>query len=343
MKVLIITNNPNRASFRQRIGAYLDILRANGITCEVAKLPPGLVARRRLFKRAADVDGVLLHKKLLNPLDAAWLHRYSRKIIYNFDDAVMYDDKRPERNSRSHFVPFRRSVRLAHLVIVGNSYLAEHAQRLNSNVKILPIGLKVGDYKLHCPPKDDDKIRLVWIGSETTLPYLAQIKPALEQIGLRFDNVVLRIICDDFFDLQNIEVEKRLWSEESRAASLATSDIGLAPLPDNRFTRGKCSFKVLEYGVARLPVIASPVGTNLDYVLDGVTGLFARNIQEWITRITQLVKDPQLRKKMGQAGSKQAKKFDVSIIGRQFVELVFNCLQGASDRPIEKHAHNKGA
>ncbi len=330
MKLLIITNNPNRASFKQRIGAYLDILRTNGIDCEVAKLPAGSLARRRLFKRAPDFDGVFLHKKGLNPLDAFWLGKYSRKIIYNFDDATMYSDKTPDYYSPSHFRGFRRSVTLADMVITGSSYLAEHALKLNHNVKVLPIGLAVSDYKTDCPTKSNNKIRLVWIGSKTTLQYLAEIKPALEQIGARFDKVLLRIICDDFFDMENMEVEKHFWSKESRAADLATSNIGLAPLPDNRFTRGKCSFKVLEYGAAGLPVVASPVGTNSDYVLDGVTGLFATDMQQWTDRITQLVKDPHLRKKMGEEGLRQAKKLDISIIGKQLTDLIGKLLKEQS-------------
>lgn len=327
MKLLIVTNNPRRASFRQRIEVYIDTLQANGIACEVAKLPSGSYSRRKLFKRAKEFDGVFLHKKGLNLIDGFWLRKYSKKIIYNFDDAVMYSDKRPDRNSRSHFIPFRRSVKLADMVIVGNSYLAEHAQRFNSNVKILPIGLKVSDYKLDCPPKDDGKIRLVWIGSKSTLNYLAEMKPTFEEIGVRFDNVILRIICDEFFDLENMPVEKQLWSKDTRSIDLATSDIGLAPLPNDRFTKGKCSFKVLEYASAGLPVVASPIGTNSDHIRDNVTGFLVIETQEWIDRITQLIEDGQLRKKMGQEGRAHAEKFDVSMIGKQLTELVTQCLQ----------------
>ena len=329
MNLLIVTNNPHRASFRQRIGVYLDILRANGIDCEVTKLPSGSLARLRLFKKAPEFDGVFLHKKKLNFFDAIWLRKYSKKIIYNFDDAVMYNDKTPEHDSRAHFRPWKRSVELADMVIVGSSYLAEHAQRFNSNVKILPIGLKVSDYEVNCPTKSDDRIRLVWIGSSSTLKYLAEINPVLEEIGTRFDNVILRIICDNFFDLQNMKVEKRSWSKQTRAIDLATSDIGLVPLPDNRFTKGKCTFKILEYAAAGLPVVASPVGVNSEYVCDGVTGFHAVNTSQWVDRISSLIKNPQLRKRMGEEGLAKAKNFDVSIIGKQLTGLISKCLQDA--------------
>ncbi|MBW8041640.1 MAG: glycosyltransferase family 4 protein [Planctomycetes bacterium] len=327
MKLLIITNNLRRASFRQRIGTYLDFFRDNGINCEVAKLPAGPLARRKLFKQATDFDGVFLHKKKLNFFDAIWLHRYSKKIIYNFDDAIMYSDKTPGRNSWSHFIPFRRTVKLADMVITGNSYLAEHTRKFNRNVKVLPIGLRVNDYKLDCPAKSDNKIRLVWIGSKSTLEYLAELKPALEEVGSCIDNVVLRIVCDDFFDLRNMPVEKRLWSKDTRGVDLATSDIGLAPLPDNRFTRGKCSFKVLEYSSAGLPVIASPIGTNAEYVKNGATGFLVTDTRQWIDRITELIKNPSLRKRMGRQGRAHAEKFDVSVIGKQLIGLISKCLQ----------------
>lgn len=325
MKILIITNNPNRASFRQRIGVYLDILRDNDIQCEVLKLPSHFLARLKCFKKAADFDGVFLHKKKLNFFDAVYLRRYSRKLIYNFDDAIMYSDKNPDRNSRTHFVPFRRTVKPADMVITGSEYLAEHAREFNPNVKVLPIGLRVSDYKADCHGESDGKVRLVWIGSRSTLEYLEEIKPVLEEIGTRFDNVVLRMVCDDFFDLQNMPVEKRLWSRDTRVVDLATSDIGIAPLPDNRFARGKCSFKVLEYSSAGLPVIASPVGTNAEYVKDGNTGFLATDTRQWINRITELVENPHLRKKMGREGQAYAQKYDISVIGKQLVGLIKSC------------------
>ncbi len=102
--------------------------------------------------------------------------------------------------------------------------------------------------------------------------YLKELSPALEQIGRTCPQVVLRIICDDFFDLSAMAVEKKAWSLETEAADLAACDIGLCPLPDDNFTRGKCGFKILQYFAAGLPVIASPVGINADFLMGGKRG-----------------------------------------------------------------------
>ena len=327
MKLFIITNNPDRASFRQRIGIYLDMLRAEGIKPQVTKLPKGLLARRKLFKQAASFDVVFLHKKKLNFLDALLLRKYSKKIIYDFDDAIMYSDKNPQRFSRSHFVPFRRTVKIADLVIAGNAYLAEHALRFNPNVTILPTGLDTNAYRLPQPPIDDGKIRLVWIGSNKTLKYLAEIKSALEEIGLRHNNVVLRIISDEFIDLQNMVVEKCKWTKETEATDLAVCDIGLAPLPDDRFTRGKCGFKILQYWAAGLAVIASPVGVNAEYITDGVTGFHAKTNPQWIDKIGELVENAELRKRIGREGNTKIQRFDLTVLAKRLVELIKECLK----------------
>jgi glycosyltransferase involved in cell wall biosynthesis len=331
MKLLVLSNNPERASFRQRIQIYFDTLRANDIDCEIAKLPAGFLARRKLFNRAAEFDGVFLHKKGLNFRDAVWLRRNSKKIIYDFDDAIMYNPHHPDRNSPSHFNGFRRSARLADVVIAGNSYLAEHARRFNANVKIVPTGLDTKAYVVETKVENDGRVRLVWIGSKSTLQYLTEIKPALEQIGLRYDNVALRIICDDFFDLQNMEVEKCKWSLERQIEDLTTSHIGLAPLPDNRFARGKCGFKILQYQAANLQVIASPVGVNSEYVRNGLTGFHALSIQQWIDRISELIDNIKLRKQMSDAGRAQAQRFDINVIGKNLCGLITECIRGSTD------------
>jgi glycosyltransferase involved in cell wall biosynthesis len=336
VNLLIITNNPERASFRQRIGIYLDLLRDKGIGCEIERIPSGFLARRMLFKQAANFDGVFIHKKRLNSFDAFWLRRYAKTIIYDFDDAVMYSDKHPDRQSRKRQRSFQRTVKLADMVIAGNSYLSEHAGRFCRNVNVLPTGLDTHAYELQAEPENNSKIRLVWIGSKSTLMYLEGIKPALEEIGSRFDNVLLRIICDEFLELENMEVEECLWSEDRQVVDLATSDIGLAPIPDNRFTRGKCGFKILQYAAAGLPVVASPVGANAEYVRDGGDGFLAADHAEWIEKISLLLKDSQLREQMGWAGRQTVKQFDTRLIGKQVCRLIQKTLDDFTDGIPEK-------
>lgn len=326
--LLIIANNLDRAGYKQRIGVYRDIFEANGIRCSPAQLPHGFWGRYRLFRRAREFDGVLLHKKGLNSRDAWILKKYARKVIYHFDDAIMYSPKHPEKESPVHARPFYRSVRLADLVITCSEYLADHARRQNEHVAVLPSGLNIADYRPGKFEKPrDGKIRLVWIGSLSTLEYLKALKPMLETLGRRRRDLVLRIICDDFFDLESMPVEKCRWEKQTRVEHLAACDIGLAPLPDNRFTRGKGTFKILEYAAAGLPVIASPVGVHAQYIQDGVTGFLAADETAWIERVTQLAEDGALRRQMGQANLQQAEQFDVSVLWKEFTALIKNCLR----------------
>ena len=142
MKLLIVTNNPDRASFKQRIEIHIASLENRGIACEVAVLPSGSLDRRKLFRLSSEFSAVFLHKKRLNWLDTHWLRGYAGKIIYDFDDAIMYDDRRPEHVSYKRQNDFARTVKLADAVIAGNRYLAEHAVKFQKAVEILPTGLK---------------------------------------------------------------------------------------------------------------------------------------------------------------------------------------------------------
>jgi glycosyltransferase involved in cell wall biosynthesis len=143
--------------------------------------------------------------------------------------------------------------------------------------------------------------------------------------------VVLRIICDEFLHLKNMEVQECRWSENRQAVDLATSDIGLAPLPDNRFTKGKCGFKILQYAAAGLPVVASPVGANAEYIQDGTDGFHAVDSSAWIEKISLLLKDSELREQMGWEGRKKVQQFDLKVLGKQLVKLIKGCIINAED------------
>ncbi len=157
--------------------------------------------------------------------------------------------------------------------------------------------------------------------------YLKKLSPVLEHIGKTYPQVVLRIICDNFFDLSAMAVEKMAWSLETEAGDLAACDIGLCPLPDDNFTRGKCGFKILQYFAAGLPVIASPVGINGDFLMGGKTGLAAGQENEWVDAIKALLNDASRRQSMGQNGRNVAQQHDAVVIGQRFCELIRDCLR----------------
>ncbi len=321
-KILVITNNPLRASFRLRIKEYLPYLEDAGIYTDVHKLPESTISRYFLFQSAKNYNAVLLHKKCLNRFDATVLRLFSSKIIYDFDDAVMCSPSRPQAANTRHFKLFRRTAKMADVVIAGNEYLAGHARRFCRNVYILPTGLDIKAFEKVKTYNNDNKIRLVWIGSRITLRYLEGIKDVLEDTGKQNPNVVLRIIADEFFDLNNMAVEKKTWSLNSEAEDLMQCDIGLAPLPDDRYTQGKCGFKILQYFAAGLPAIASPVGVNVDFIRNSRAGALAQTKQQWRDEIANMIQNASLRSQLGQNARRFAEQFDLAVLARQFCSII---------------------
>ena len=323
MKLLILSNNPSRASFRQRIGDFLPCLGEQGIEAEVCKLPRNKIERWKLLKSAANYDAVLLHKKCLNFIDAKLLRKNSRKIIYDFDDAIMFSSSNPSSDSTCHYRLFKRTAGMVDVMVAGNEFLAEHARRFCGKVIVLPTALdtKIFD-RSELSSKTDDIIRLVWIGSKSTLQYLAELKPALEELGCKYDNLVLRIIADEFFELENMPVEKVCWTLDGHVVDLMACDIGLAPLPDDRFTRGKCGFKILQYFAAGLPTIASPIGVNSEFLKKSKAGFLADKCEEWILAVERLMGDEVMRDEMKRSAKTYVSDFDSEIIGKRFAEII---------------------
>lgn len=326
MKLLILTNNPTRASFRLRIADYLPMLQPAGMDCTVSGMPAGLIERWRLLMSAGRYDAVLIHRKCLNLWDMSVLRRSARKLLFDFDDAIMHSTSRPKSRWTSHYRLFRRTAKRMDVMIAGNDHLADYARRYCSNVFVLPTGLDTKAYQKTPPPKTDDRIRLVWIGSQSTLRYLEQLRPSLEQVGKSHKNVVLRIIADAFFELDNMPVEKCPWSLATEADDLLACDVGLAPLPDDPFARGKCGFKILQYFASGLPVVASPVGVNETFIAESGAGRLASCPNEWIAAIEMLMQSADDRRRMGQRGLAYVQAFDKSVIGERLCNILKSVL-----------------
>ena len=192
-------------------------------------------------------------------------------------------------------------------MVAGNAYLAEVGRRWANPdaVRVIPTCVNPAIYPRAGHGRRGQGVQLVWIGSSSTLKGLQVIAPLLESVGMNCPGVYLKLICDRFFHLGHLPVIERAWSEASEAAELADADIGIAWVPDDPWSRGKCGLKVLQYMAAGLPVIANPVGVQADMVRHGETGYLAETPEEWCEAVRRLAADPDLRRRLGRAGRRR--------------------------------------
>jgi glycosyltransferase involved in cell wall biosynthesis len=326
-RLLVLTRDRNGAPFRQRIEPYLPLLAARGIQAEVVELAAGALARRREFRRARGFDGVLLHRKTLTAWDALALGE-AGPLLYDFDDAVMFQARSPEAPHPARERRFQRTVARSELVIAGSPNLATHAAVGGAaRIEVVPTGLDAGAFPVKEGDGSQERVRLVWIGSASTLRQLATLAPVLEAVGRDVQGAVVRVIADARLDIRGLEIENVPWSLEDEARLLAEADIGIAPLPDTPYTRGKCGFKVLQYMAAGLPVVASPVGINAEYVRPEETGLHATTAEEWTGAVERLAVDPALRERLGRAGRRRVEQeFDFAVLGPKVCGVIEQAL-----------------
>jgi glycosyltransferase involved in cell wall biosynthesis len=332
-RLLILTRDRKNVSFRQRIEPYLEPLAARGILVEVVELAPTVWARRNQIRKAHEFTGVLLHRKTLTAWDAWALDGAAHRLLYDFDDAIMYNTHSPTSPDPRRLHRFRRTMTRAHLVIAGSPVLAEHAQREGArHVALVPTGLDSRQYPMKAHYDTKGPLRLAWIGSHTTLKQLTALESVLEAAGKALPKVILRVIADVPLEVKGLKVENMPWQPDTEGALLAECDIGIAPLADTPLAQGKCGFRVLQYMAAGLPVVASPVGVQADYVQTNINGLWASTPEEWIKALSRLAGDAALRKSLGRTGRERAcAKFDFAGLGPKFCHLIHEVLE----RPVE--------
>lgn len=295
MKVLFLTQTGTLGpSSRYRVYQLLPLLEQMGFQCMVAPL-----REPRRWRRANDCDIVVVQKGLLPGLPALmerWLAA-GKPVVFDFDDAIWLP--RVGGNPLLRLLHRERCVqgilRSASAVIAGNDFLAEYAARFNRNVSVVPTCLDTTRY-----PKTTGEATVGWIGSRTTLPYLATLKPVFERL-----NIKPRIIASGSVDFP---AEFRPWSLETELEELAQIGIGIAPLPDTPWERGKCAVKILQYMACAMAVVASPVGVQKHIIRHSENGLLAGSESEWLEHLTALLKDTGLRARLGAAARQTVEK-----------------------------------
>ena len=279
MRILVITNHLDvDPAYRLRIGALVEPLRRRGVELTVRVRPKGVLARWRLVRSALGFDGVLLHRKMLDGWECRVLRKSGRPVIYDVDDAVMYLQNRLSKWTQWRLTRrFHATAKLACHVAAGNEHLAGIFAARGCATSIVPTVVDPAAYQVKQHASANGSPRLVWIGTSANLPYVREIMPALVAARAQVPGLRLVIICDRTLDVgaeAGLPVDFIPWSVAGEGEALVQGDIGIAPTPRDKFTLGKCGFKIVQYMAAGLPVIASPVGANATLVAEGQTGFF---------------------------------------------------------------------
>ena len=257
-----------------------------------------------------------------------WLLR-SGSYALDYDDAIFHNYDQHKTLWVRYLLGGRidRLMMNSDLVLAGNAYLAQRASNAGAGlVEIIPTVIDLDRYT----PKSASALatvkplRIVWIGSPYTMKFLAILHEPLIQLSQKFQ-FKFRVIAGSRIDLPGVDVEFVPWSAETEAASIQACDIGVMPLIDSDWERGKCGYKLIQYMACGLPVVASAVGANCEIVCDGENGFLVRSENGWADVLGKLLSDVTLRQQMGKEGRKQVEsKYCVQKIAPRLIELLSN-------------------
>lgn len=331
--ILFIGLGATKPSTRLRIQPLVEHLRGQGHAVALRNVPHSLAGRLELLYLATQYDVVVLQKKLFPALYVEMLRRANPRLIFDVDDAIMFHEiERREPVSGRFFRRFATIAAASRIVIAGNAYVAEFARAARSDgeggVHVLPTPI---DTERLSPPA----VKIVhaeviagWIGTKGNLHQLAAIAPALRKVADEIPGFRLRIIADGGIEIDGLTVETRPWQADEEVSALHGFDIGLMPLEDNLWNRGKGGYKLLQYMATGLPAIASPVGINSEIISDGDNGFLAGDLETWAARLIQLARDAALRERLGRAARATVEaRYSLTTYLDRYTALIESCCQ----------------
>lgn len=252
-----------------------------------------------------------------------------KKIIYDFDDAIWLSDKTDEC-SLEKMIRWRSKVasicKWSYKISCGNDYLANYASQLNNRVIVNPTTIDMVKVNLETTKidfkKKENEVVIGWTGSHSTLKYLKQLESVLLQLEKNYPYVKVLIIADQEPSLTLERLQFVKWNKDTEIQDLLPISIGIMPLPDDYWTKGKCGFKALQYMSLGIPTVASPVGVNAKIIQHGQNGLLAETHEEWFSTLQRLILDRDERSRLGQAGKKTVEEsYSVSSNESNFLSL----------------------
>lgn len=335
-KILFIASHrPDRSpAQRFRFEQFLDYFEANGFHCEHSHIISGkddkylyrkgayvqkfrillkaLYRRLKDVSRANDFDIVFIQREAFLLGSTYFERQFSKskaKLIYDFDDSIWLNDT-SDANKKLSWLKYPgkidKIISISDMVFAGNKYLANYASYYNKNIKVVPTTIDTSEYQRNLNSRNKDKkVCVGWTGSITTIKHFEYALPFLRKLKEKYgDKVVVKVIGDKNYVNDELSIKGQGWNKENEINELSSFDIGIMPLPDDEWSKGKCGLKGLQYMALEIPAIMSPVGVNSEIIKDGVNGFLAKNEQEWFEKLSILIDNPILRENMGKEARK---------------------------------------
>jgi glycosyltransferase involved in cell wall biosynthesis len=288
----------------------------------------GISRRFSTMKSVSDYDVVYVFREaalLGPPFFERCIHRSGIPMVFDFDDAVFVSYRSPTNGYLSYlkFASKTKSIcRMSAHVMAGNPYLAEYARQVNANVTIVPTTIDTEKYTVTGRTNESEMPTIGWTGSFSTVQHLDTLRSALQKLA-RHTRFRLRVIGTPTYKLDGIDVEARPWRSATELKDLRAIDIGIMPLPDDSWSKGKCGLKALQFMALAIPTVCSPVGVNTEIIHDGENGFIANSEDEWIEKLGRLLHSTELRNRLGRAGRTTVEtKYSANVQAPRVFELL---------------------
>ncbi|MFZ4262393.1 hypothetical protein ACFRAE_10130 [Sphingobacterium sp. HJSM2_6] len=337
INVSAYTTGINVPSARYRVRQLIPYL--TDLNCKITESPskagayPPLGFGKRIYWALNNISENFI-KVLQQPkTDIVWLQkpmfsnhytfeRFLKKpLIFDIDDALFL-------GNNGNFIKNICSV--SDRIICGNSYLANYISNFNNKIDIIPTAVDISKYDNTIVNKTNEVFNILWTGTSSNYKYLYSIENALKIICDKFPFVKIKVISNSppvFKKLSNHQFTFEYWSLENEFSSIKTSHLGIMPIFDDEFSKGKCSYKMLCYMAAKLPVVVSPFGMNDEVLKMGEIGFGAIKEDEWINSLETIVTSIDLASNFGENGYQVVKNFfDVKVISKQIKQSFHSVL-----------------
>ena len=309
MKVAFLIHSLEVNGCRYRVLQYLPYLKEQGVDASVHFFQRKWADKSKFYRTLDQYDILYVHRKLFPPIEFRIIRKKVPKIIYDFDDAVMYRSSGASSpHSLSRRMKFAYMMKRVDAVVAGNRFLESEVLPYNASVEVIPTSIDLSRYHLKEYSPEGDPVTLGWLGSGSTEKYIRSLLPTLERVSLKYPHIQLKIVSDRFPESSKMPLIRKRWSADEEEADLKSFDIGLMPLANDTWSKGKCGLKILQYFSVGVPAVCSPIGVNRDIVEDGVSGYWAENEEQWEDRILKMIRERGSWREMGLRGRERVEQ-----------------------------------